>query len=234
MSAATATRPKPSPTPPPQLSTDTRNLNGEVAAWLDHCEDEILHPDLVADRLVRAGWSRSGAMVVGDCYRSRFDEHKLGYSALLFATGFSALAAGTLGHLLCAGFDNPVNRGAVANWLTVLVCSLPFAGWAHWWAAHVDRNDPVAVWSKTRSTLARTLLWGAGIVGVARLMIYVYELNRTLVGAPGWAGRSLVGGFLNVIVTVSIALPVGVWAFRFLHRFDDLDPTAPRTPARSA
>jgi hypothetical protein len=36
------------------------------------------------------------------------------------------------------------------------------------------------------------------------------------------------------MVTVSIALPVGVWAFRFLHRFDDIDPTAPHSPVRSA
>src|SRR5437660_8961144 len=117
MPATTASRPKPSPTPPPQLSTDTRNLNGEVAAWLDRCEDEILHPDVVTDRLVRAGWSRSGAVVVSGWYRSRFDEHKLGYSALLFSSGFSALAAGTLGHLLCAGFDKRVSRSSVANWL---------------------------------------------------------------------------------------------------------------------
>ena len=36
---------------------------------------------------------------------------------------------------------------------------------------------------------------------------------------------------VNVAITVSIALPLGLWAFHFLHRFDAEDPVAPRAAA---
>jgi hypothetical protein len=166
-------------------------------------------------------------LVAADRYRSRFNEHTLGYSALLVASGVSALAAGTAGHLLAGGIDSPVNRNALGFWLALLVCALPFAIWAHHWAALVDRDDPVAVWSRPRRTLARVLLWACGVVGIVRLMIYVRQLVGVLVGA-GWAARtSVVTGAVNVAITVGIALPLGLWAYNFLHRFDNEDPTKP-------
>ena len=105
-----------------------------VAAWLDGCQAELVHPGLVEERLTRAGWAESSASAIALRYRRRFAEHHLGYSALLVATGLGALAAGSAGHVLVAGLSRPVNRRALSGWLTVLVCALPFAGWAHWWA----------------------------------------------------------------------------------------------------
>ena len=205
---------------------------GELAVWFDDCETELVHPSAVEERLRRAGWPATQASVAAMQYRRRFNEHPLGYSALLVATGLTALAAGTAGHVLTVGLDRPVNRNALAEWLTVAVCALPFAVWAHRWATRVDREDPVAAWSRSRRTLARVLLWASGIVGIGRLVIYAAQLMGTLVGATWATGTSVLAGSMNVVITVSIALPLGLWAFGFLHRFDREDPTVPVSQRR--
>ena len=226
----TPTAPDPCPTVAPTSGPSwgvPPERAGDVARWLDRCESDKLHPAVVADLLGRSGWHPSQAAAAALAYRGRFNEHTLGYSALLVATGLTALGAGTSGHLLTAGLDQPVNRNALAVWLSMTLCALPFAVWAHRWAADVDRRDPAAVWSRPRHSLALTLLWASGIVGVARLALYARQLVGVLVGATWAANSSVLAGFLNVMITVAIALPLGRWAFTFLHRFDEEDPTVP-------
>lgn len=198
-----------------------------LADWLDRCEEQLTHPDVVRDQLRRQGWNDPQTTSVAEDYRRRFNEHALGYSALLVSTGVAALAAGTAGHELTRGLNHPVNRDVLAFWLSVLLCTLPFAGWAHQWAARVDREDVVAVWSRPRRQLTRVLMWACGVVGGVRLLIYAGRLIAYLVKAPWADGYSLGAGALNVTIVVGIALPLGLWAYRFLHRFDAEDPTAP-------
>jgi hypothetical protein len=200
---------------------------GQIEAWLDGCEERLVHPVQVEDHLRRSGWAPFDASRVGLNYRRRFNEHHFGYSVLLIATGLTALAAGSAGHVLVAGLSGPVNRNALAAWLTLLVCALPFALWSHWWAVGVDRDDPVAVWSRPRRTLARVLLWASGIVGIGRLMVYAGQLVGSLVGARSGQSVALVGGLVHVLIVAGIALPVWLWAFSFAHRFDSEDPSAP-------
>jgi hypothetical protein len=198
-----------------------------TAEWLDHCEANLVHPEQVKAWLRRHGWTEPQAHLLTEQYRRRFNEHPLGYTALLVSTGVAALAAGTTGHIITAGLSRPVNRSELAIWLTILLTALPFAVWAHQWAARVDRNDVVAVWSRPRRMLALVLLWACGIVGGLRILIYGTQLVGVLVGAP-WARRdSLLAGAINVAISVGITLPLGMWSFRFLHRFDGEDPTAP-------
>ncbi len=198
-----------------------------IADWLDSCERTAVHPGTIDEQLRRQGWTPAQSAAVAEQYRRRYNEHALGYSSLLVATGVAALAAGTTGHILTAGLDQPVNRDALAFWLTLLICALPFAAWSHWWAAGVDRDDPAAVWSRPRRGLARLLLWAAGVVGIGRLLLYATRLIGVVVGATWASGTSGVAESLNVTITVAIALPLAFWAFRFLHRFDGEDPTSP-------
>lgn len=204
-----------------------------VAEFLARCESDLVHPDVVADRLRRQGWADHSAAQVAEHYRRRFDEHALGYSALLVCTGLSALAAGTAAHQLLGlaeGID--VDRDALALWLTLLVVATPLAAWATVWAQRVDRDDPVAVWSRPRRSLARVLLWASGVVGGCRLLAYVFSVIATLAGSAWASDRSLLVGFAHVAVTLGITYPLGRWAFGFLHRFDAEDPTAPRARSR--
>jgi hypothetical protein len=194
---------------------------------MDGREAELAHPNQIEDELRRVGWCDSDVRFAVARYRQRFNEHGLGYSALLVTTGVAALAAATAGHLLVAGVDGPVDRDGLADWLTILVCSIPFAAWAHVWAARVDRDDPVAAWSRPRQILARLLLWATGIVGIAHLVLYAAYVIGLVVGATWAAGTSLEAGAANVAITVCVALPLGLWTFAFLHRFDDDDPAAP-------
>jgi hypothetical protein len=199
-----------------------------LAQWLDEQEDKLTHPRVVEERLRRTGWHPAQASMEALRYRSRFNEHRLGYTALLVSTGVAALALGTVGHVLASGIDHTVNRNTLGFWLTILVVALPFAIWAHIWAAGVDRDDPVAVWSQPRQSLAQALLWGCGIVGIGRLIMYAAQLVGSAVGASWSMGDSVLAGAVNVGITVSIALPLGLWAFQFLHRFDDEDPVSPQ------
>ncbi|MDQ1429054.1 MAG: hypothetical protein QOK39_2530, partial [Acidimicrobiaceae bacterium] len=219
--------PAPHPYPAPALPAD-------IATWLDDQARDAVHPHTVENMVRRSGWHPAQIAMASAQYRERFNEHTLGYSALLVATGVGALAAGTAGHILAGGLDHSVNRNQLAIWLTALAVSLPFAIWAHLWAAKVDRDDPVAVWSRPRRTLANVLVWACGIVGVYRLLRYAAQLIGTLLHATWAAGDSAAAGAINVAITVGIALPLGLWAFSFLHRFDDEDPTQPSQPTRSS
>ena len=200
---------------------------GSFEAWLDRCESELVHPAVVEDRLRRNGWHPLHAAEAARVYRRRYNEHPVGYFALLAATGMAALAAGSAGHVLARGLGHPVNRNALAVWLTVLVCALPFAAWAHWWARRVDEDDAVAVWSRSRQGLATVLLWSCTLVGIVRLLTYVAQLIGALVGASWASNDSVPAGAVNVAIVVAIALPLGLWAYDFGHRFDAEDPTVP-------
>lgn len=196
-------------------------VRASTEAFLDECAAERLHPDEVAHRLRRAGWDDGTTSIVGEQYRRRFDEHPLGYAGFLFSVGFSALAAGSIGHhALAVAEGRDPSPESLAFWLMVLVVALPFGVWSWLWVRRVDEQDPVAAWSRPRRTLAQTLLWACGIVGGARLLHYVFVLMSTLTGSS-WAGdRNLLVGLANVAVTAGITVPLGLWSFKFLHRFD--------------
>jgi hypothetical protein len=199
----------------------------DMGAWLDQQQRQLVHPKVVEEGLRRAGWYPVPAAMEAARYRTRFNEHPLGYAALLVSTGVAALAMGTVGHVLASGIDRGIDRNSLGFWLTILLVSMPFVVWAHLWALRVDHDDPVAVWSAPRRFLAQALLWGCALVGIARLMWYGAQLVGGLVGATWAAGDSAAAGVVNVTITVSIALPLGLWSYHFLHRFDDEDPTQP-------
>jgi hypothetical protein len=205
------------PVPPP-TAYSTSDLISQVETFLDRCEQERLRPADVEHHLIHSGWRDIDAHLVGERYRSRFDEHRLGYAGFLFSVGFSALAAGSIGHLLLAILEGrDPSREALASWITVLAIAVPFGLWSWRWVARTDDTEPVAAWSEPRRALAKTLLWCCGIVGGARLIAYVYTVASVISGA---SERDLAIGLLNVAITAGITVPLGTWAFRFLHKFD--------------
>ena len=203
-----------------------------LAAWLDQQARDLTHPELVADGLRRAGWFPNHAAMEAGRYRTRFNEHPLGNGALFVSTGVAALALGTVGHVLASGLNGGISRNSLGLWLTIFLVSLPFAAWAQVWANRVDREDPVAVWSLPRRSLATALVVGCAIVGIARLIWYGAQLIGTLVGATWASGDSIAGGLVNVAITICIAAPLGLWSWNFLHRFDHEDPTRPANQQR--
>ena len=209
------------PTAPPPVAAEPGKVNAQTEVFLDECASVPLHPDVVAHELARAGWEPTPIWQVTERYRARFDEHRLGYAGFLFSIGFSALAAGSVGHLLLAFAEGrDPSRDVLAFWLTVLVIAVPFGLWSWSWVQRTDDTDPVAAWSRPRRTLASTLLWCCGIVGGFRLLHYVFTLIATLTEASWAADRNLAVGLANVAVTAGITVPLGTWAFRFLHKFD--------------
>lgn len=209
------------PTPTP----DAAGARADVTAWLDRCEADATHPEVVAAGLRRLGWHEADVAHLSAAYRARFDEHGLGYLALLLSTGVSTLALGTTLHLSLDGLAQPVDRPALAWALAVLVCSLPFTAWSAAWAWQVEREDPVAAWSAPRRTLAQVLLAACVGVGVLRLLAYVSALTSAVLRTGGPSREAVAVGLLHVVVTVSLALPLGLWSWRLLRRFDAEDPT---------
>jgi hypothetical protein len=209
------------PPAPPPLADEPGIVIARTERFLDECEAAGVHPDELARQLVRGGWDPRTASIVAGRYRARFDEHRLGYAGFLFSVGLGALALGSVGHLVLDGIESGrTSSDALAFWLTILVIAVPFGIWSWVWVQRVDDTDPVAAWSGPRRSLATTLLWGCGIVGGGRLLHYVYTVIADLTGASWADGGNLVVGLANVAVTAGITLPLGVWAFRFLHRFD--------------
>ena len=205
------------PVPPPSAAS-TSELISQVEVFLDRCAAEHVHPDDLRATLARRGWRDADAQVAVERYRGRFDEHPLGYAGFLVSVGLSALAAGSAGHLLLAfAEDRDPSREALAWWLTVLAIAVPFAVWSWRWVQRTDDADPVARWSRPRRSLAYTLLWCCGIVGGFRLVAYVYAVASVVSGA---SDRNLGVGLANVAITAGITIPLGTWAFRFLHKWD--------------
>jgi hypothetical protein len=198
--------------------------------WLDACEANLVHPAVVRDTLRRQGWDERNVNATVAAYRRRFNEHPVGYSLLLFSTGLSALAIGSLGHTLADGIGGSVDRYSAAFWLTAVLCLLPVAAWSHSWAARVDREDPVAIWSGTRRTLTRILIGACAVVGGARVFYYALQLISYMLGAQWFSSGQLSRGTINVAIALGVTVPLGAWAYRFLHRFDGEDPE--RVPAQ--
>jgi hypothetical protein len=160
-------------------------------------------------------------------------KHGLAYAVLLWSLGLSALALGSSLHLvLQAAFRDDEASWALANWLTLFVCSVPFVLYAHHQVVRIEQEDPLARLSSTRDTLSQVLLWAAAIVGVVRLLVFVHQTISALV-----VHRSvddLLPNLAHVSVVVLIAGGVYLWTWRFRHAASGERPPAATRPEGAA
>jgi hypothetical protein len=162
------------------------------------------------DRLVRA---RIGAPIGPPPDIDRAHQHPLAYAMLFATVGFAALAMGSTIHLLLAwALESRSGSQTLADWVTILVCALPFAVAAARVVARIERDDPLARFSPVRDSLSMILLWAAGIVGGARLLVFVHQLVSALVVERDLSnlGRDLA----HVVTVVVIAGWVFAWVWR--------------------
>jgi hypothetical protein len=143
-------------------------------------------------------------------------KHGLAYAVLLWSLGLSALALGSSLHLvLQAAFREQEASWALANWLTLFVCTVPFVLYAHHQVVRIEQEDPLARLSSTRDTLSQVLLWAAAVVGIARLLIFVHQTISALVVHR--SADELLPNLAHVSVVVLVAGGVYLWTWRFRH-----------------
>ena len=147
-------------------------------------------------------------------------EHRLAYSVACWGIGLGTLALGSTLHLAVDAIGGQdIEPALSAFWLTFLVVAAPFALWATNAVMRIESTDADAVHSQTRASLTSALLWGAGIVGIGRLLLGVYRLIYGLLNATA-DGAEIVADLAHVAVTVGVAgaLFYGTWTWR--HRAD--------------
>lgn len=159
----------------------------------------------------------------------RAHEHVLAYATLFVAVGLSALALGSTVHLLLEwAVETTRGSRAIADWLTVLVCAVPFAVIAARAVRRIELHDPLARLSHARESLSLVLLWAAGVVGASRLLLFVHRGVSALVvdRDVGSLGRDVA----HVLTVVTIAGSVFWWTWRFrAPRTQGRDDQAPKT-----
>jgi hypothetical protein len=192
---------------------DTRTLDTHIAEALA----AGLTTEQIRRSLASAGWHPTDIAIA----INRSDQPpngSFGYAWLFFGLGFAGLSLAGTFHVMLDGLKDLPNRTALVGWLTVLLCSAPFAGAAVRWASVAERRDPSLRRSPVRKGLGMTLLWVVGIVGMARLLEFVARFLSALLDTNPTANPSV--ALMQVLVTVAIAGGLFWWTWDFVGDTD--------------
>jgi hypothetical protein len=199
----------------------TNGITGPQArSWLTSQGWPLWVGDAAAAEIDRMAVASGRAPVAPPPRMDAVHQHAFAYSMLFIAVGFAALALGSTIHLLLAwAFETRSGSRALADWLTVFVCSVPFAVAAHRVVSRVEREDPLARYSSVRESLSMLLLWAAGVVGGTRLVVFVHQLVTALVVERDLEhlGRDMA----HVLTVVVIAGSVFAWVWRMRQVRED-------------
>ena len=124
-----------------------------------------------------------------------------------WATGLASLSGAMAVHLALDGNPRPV---ALAMAMTVCLTLAPIAAWSIVTMHRVERHSRHAVWSPSRRLWFATLATCAGVVGVVRLLGFLYRVAASISGASDEPLTA--ASFLQVAVTVAVAVPLFWWS----------------------
>lgn len=182
----------------PQLSqflTDRRNAG--------------VTPDVITRELIDRGWPADHAGAAALRSLRRTDHHGLLYWTLTFSVGFASLAIASSLHLAMAPAVQRSNL-AIAIWITIALVAVPLAGVSVHFAMRVESTSAHAIWSPTRRALFGTLAGVAAVVGMVRLLSYVFAMVAALVGVSGY--ELTPASLPQVIVSLAVSVPLFTWA----------------------
>ena len=201
----------------------------EVVEWLAQQRNDGATPADIATRLVARGWDADAAAETAEHSLRRSDHHRALYGALCWSAGLGALGLATGLHQVLA--DTPAPRLAAISF-TLAVVLIPLAAWCAWSARSLEATSPHAVWSPTRRMWFATLAALTAIVGLIRLITYVYLLIAALTGAR--SSPLSPSDQLQVLVSLSIVIPLFAWSFHEWRRSDVVMSGIRDTPTASA
>jgi hypothetical protein len=180
-----------------------------------------LTTDQIRRSLQSAGWHPTDIhLALGRSERP--PNGSFGYAWLFFGLGFAGLSLAGTFHVMLDGLKDLPNRTALVGWLTVLICSAPFAGAAVRWATVAERRNPALRRSPVRRSLGLTLLWVVGVVGMARLLEFVARFLSALLNANPTASPAVnpAVALMQVLVTLAIAGGLFWWTWDFVRDTD--------------
>lgn len=193
----------------PQPSAQQPGAQQQLAQFLTDRRNAGVTPDVITRELIGRGWPADRAAAVALRSLRRTDHHGLLYWTLTFSAGFAALSVASALHLAMA----PVTQRSalsLAIWITVALVAAPLAGVSAHFARTVEANSTHAIWSPTRRALFGTLAGVTAVVGLARLLTYVFRMVAALVGVAGY--ELTPASLLQVIVSLAVSIPLFTWA----------------------
>jgi hypothetical protein len=181
--------------------------------WLVAQRNAGRTPAEITNQLVDAGWDADQAARWSLRSLRSSDHHHLTYAAVTWMTGLAALSGATSLHLLLDKNPEPV---ALAIALTLFFATAPLAVWSHIAMRRAEEESPYAIWSPDRRLWFATLATCSGIVGLIRLLGFLYLVSASLTGA---IDKPLdAAAVVQVLVSVGVSVPLFVWSLREWRR----------------
>lgn len=166
-------------------------------------------PDAITRELIANGWSADSAAAAALRSLRRTDQHGLLYWTLTFSAGFAALATASALHLAMIP-ETQRSALSLAIWITIALVALPLALVSGHFAKQVEAHSAYATWSPTRRALFGTLSGVTAVIGVGRLLTYVFEAVAATVGVAGY--ELTPASLPQVIVSIAVSVPLFTWA----------------------
>ena len=180
----------------------------ETERWLVANRNAGRTPADITTDLVAQGWQADAAATAALRSLRRSDRHNILYGALCWSAGLAAVGFTTGLHQLLQ--DQP-DRQLAAVALTISVIAAPIAVATGIAARRTERHSSHAVWSPTRRAWFGTLATCTAVVGLVRLVTYIYRVIATLTDATP---RPLTAVDLwQVAISLTVAIPLFAWSF---------------------
>lgn len=187
----------------------------EIAQWLAHQRNAGATPADIATALVGRGWDADAAASTARRSLRRADHHRVLYGALCWSAGLAALGLATGMHQALSGNPDPELTAIAFTFAVVLAPLAVFCGWS---ARRLESTSEHAIWSPTRRMWFGTLATCTAVVGLIRLVIYVYRVIATMTGAT--TAELTPEDQWQVVVPLLIAVPLFTWSFIEWRRSD--------------
>ncbi|MBM3662507.1 MAG: hypothetical protein FJW94_06395 [Actinobacteria bacterium] len=219
MSMSTSvTTPGPDPVPgagPPPAQVPCIGPSFDLSDWLVARRNAGATPADITEELVGAGWSADTAATVALRSLRRADRRPLLWFSLCWAAGLAAVGTTTGLHQLLAEYPD---RMLAALAITVATVMAPIAVACGLHARRVEAASEFAVWSPERRAWFGTLATCTVVVGLVRLIGYLYTVIASLVAATDEPlyGRDLA----HVALSLGVALPLFWWSLTEWRRSD--------------
>jgi hypothetical protein len=180
----------------------------ETDAWLTARRNQGATPAEIAAELVDHGWSADVAAQRALRSLRSSDRQAVLWFALCWSAGLAAVGFTTAAHQLL--MVDP-DRSLAAAALTLSVVMAPIAFVCGLLARRSEQRSSFAVWSPERRFWFGTLATCTAVVGIVRLITYVYAVIATVVAATPEPlyGRDLA----QVAVSLGVAVPLFWWSF---------------------
>jgi len=189
--------------------------NPEVAQWLAHERNAGATPADIAATLVARGWDADAAASTARRSLRQADHHRVLYGSLCWSVGLAALGLATGMHQALSGNPDPELTAIAFTFAVVLA---PIAAFCAWSARQVEAESDHAIWSPTRRMWFGTLATCTAVVGLVRLVIYVYRVIATMTGAT--TAELTPEDQWQVVVSLLIVVPLFTWSLIEWRRSD--------------